>query len=233
MKVFEKNWLTSAPFDYESKHYKLLAAIKEIDSLVAANSLYTAISVVEKELEILYNIKYSRDSIEIKNRKISGIDIDNMTLEYSYENSGEDFDVIDSICDLAIEKLERIYRFIRDKWRALETECEITEIPDKKILNTMGYIMYIVQGAPTIKIYKYVEPTSFKIDWDNFKLVKVTEVNNTLREIATFIAHSEVNSDQYRFFRFDVKIKSKIPPFGECMLPLMQYSIFNKIKHGI
>lgn len=233
MKVFEKNWLTSAPFDYESKQYKLLAAIKEIDSLIVANSLYTAISIVEKELENLYNIKYSKDSIELKNRKISGIDIDNMTLEYSYDSNGEDMEVIDSICDLAIEKLESIYRFIRDKWRALATECEITEIPDKKLLNTMGYIMYIVPGAPTIKIYKYTEPTSFKIDWDNFKLVKVTEVGNTLREIATFIANSESNSHMYRFFRFDVKIKSEIPPFDECMLPLMQYSIFNKIKHGI
>lgn len=233
MKIFEKNWLTSAPFDYESKQYKLLAAIKEINSLVAANSLYTAISIVEKELENLYNIKYSRDSIEIKNRKISGIDIDNMTLLYSYEHSGSDFEVINEICDLAIEKLESVYRFIRDKWRALATECEITEIPDKKVLNTMGYIMYIVPNAPTIKVYKYIEPTSFKIDWSSFKLTKVAEIKNELREIATFIARSEANSNAYRFFRFDVKIKSEIPPFDECMLPLMQYSIFNKIKHGI
>lgn len=96
----------------------------------------------------------------------------------------------------------------------------------------MGYIMYIVPNSDTIKIYKYIEPSSFKIDWNNFKLVKVCEIENTMREISKFIVTSESKSDTYRFFRFDVKIKSEIPPFNECMLPIMQFSLFNKIKHG-
>jgi hypothetical protein len=233
MKVFDRDWLTSAPFDYESKNYKLLAAIKKINSLIEANSLYTAIRVIESELERLYNIKFNKDIIELKHRKINGIDLDNMSLSYDTFETGADLQVIHDICEHAIDELEAIYRFIRDKWRALATECEITEIPDKKLLNTMGYIMYIVPHAPTIKIYKYVEPTSFKIDWSNFKLTEIAEIKNEIREIATFIAKSEVESNLYRFFRFDVKIKSSIPPFDECMFPLMQYSIFNRIKHGI
>lgn len=233
MEIFDKYWITTPPFDFESKQYKLLAGIKRIKKLIVANSLYSAISAVEKELEKLYNIKYNKDSIESKGKKINGIDLDNMSLSYSYTETGEDLQVIYDICDIAINKLETLYKFIRDKWRALESECEITEIPDKKVLNTMGYIMYIVPGEDTIKVYKYIEPTSFKIDWSNFKLTKVTEIKNELREIAVFIATSEASSNAYRFFRFDVKIKSTIPPFDECMLPLMQYTIFNRIKHGI
>lgn len=233
MEIFDKYWITTPPFDLESKQYKLLAGIKKIKKLIAANSLYSAISAVENELEKLYNIKYNKDSIESNGRRVNGIDLDNMTLSYSYTDSGEDLKVIDEICEISINKLETLYKFIRDKWRALESDCEITEIPDKKPLNTMGYIMYIVPGADTIQIYKYIEPTSFKIDWNNFKLTKVTEIKNELREIAVFIATSEANSNAYRFFRFDVKIKSNIPPFEECMLPLMQYAIFNRIKHGI
>ena len=233
MEIFDKYWITTPPFDLESKQYRLLAGISEIKRLIAINSLYTAISVVENELEKLYSIKYNRDHIEAKGRRVNGIDLDTMSLSYTYPETQNDLQVIYDICDIAINKLETLYRFIRDKWRVLESECEITEIPDKKPLNTMGYIMYIVPGDKTIKIYKYIEPTSFKIDWNKFKLIEVTEIKNELREIATFIATSEVNSNSYRFFRFDVKIKSKIPPFKECMLPLMQYTIFNKIKHGI
>ncbi len=233
MEIFDKYWITTPPFDFESKEYKLLAGIKQIKGLIPSNSLYSAISIVEKELEKLYNIKYNKDYIESGEKKIKGIDLDTMSLAYEYNETHKDLQVIYDICDLSIDKLETLYRLIRDKWRALESECEITEIPDKKVLNTMGYIMYIVPGKDTIQIYRYTEPTSFKIDWNKFKLIKVTEIKNELREIATFIATSEVTSNSYRFFRFDVKIKSKIPPFEECMLPLMQYAIFNKIKHGI
>lgn len=233
MEIFDKYWITTPPFDFESKQYKLLASIKKIKRLIVANSLYTAISEVEQELERLYTIKYNKNSIEAKGKKVNGIDLDNMSLSYSYTETSEDLNVIYDICDLAINRLETLYKFIRDKWRALESECEITEIPDKKLLNTKGYVMYIVPGADTIKIYKYIEPTSFKIDWSNFRLTKVTEIKNELREIAVFIAQSEAESSNYRFFRFDVKIKSEIPSFEECMLPLMQYSIFNRIKHGI
>lgn len=233
MEIFDKYWITTPPFDLESKEYKLLASIQQIKDLISNNSLYSAISSVEKELEKLYSIKYNRNLIESKGKKISGIDLDNMSLSYTYPETSKELQVIYEIVDIAIDKLETLYKSIRDKWRALETECEITEIPDKKPLNTMGYIMYIEPGAKTIKIYKYIEPTSFKIDWNKFKLIKVTEIKNELREIATFIATSEANSNEYRFFRFDVKIKSKIPPFDECMLPLIQYCIFNRIKHGI
>ena len=60
MDIFEKDWIIAKPFDYESKEYKLLAGIKKIKKLIAANSLYSAIMIVENELERLYNIKYNR-----------------------------------------------------------------------------------------------------------------------------------------------------------------------------
>ncbi len=233
MDIFEKNWIIARPFDYESKEYKLLAGIKKIKKLIADNYLYTAIMVVENELESLYNIKYNKDFIEYDNRKIKGIDLDNMSLEYEYAETGEDLQIIYNICDIAIERLETIYRFIRDKWRALETECEISEIPDKKRHNNKGYIFYILPNSERILVYKYFEPSSFKIDWNKFKLIKVCEIKNELRDIATFIANSEALSNEYRFFRFDVKIKKTIPPFEECMLPLMKYAIFNRIKNRV
>jgi hypothetical protein len=233
MAVFKNNWLTEPPHDYELKYYKLLAGIKEIKSLISANLLYSAILEVENELEILYSIKYGRDEVESKTRVITGIDLDTMSLSYDYPKESEDISTMYDMCNIAIDNLEKLYRLIRDKWRALESECAITEIPDKKFLNTKGYIMYVDPNSKKIPVYSYVEPSSFKIDWDKFKLTKTEEIENNIRSIATFIATSEATSSQFRFFRFDTKIKSKMPPLEECMIPLMQYCLFNRIKHGI
>jgi len=233
MTVFKDNWLTESPHDYELKYYRLLAGIKEIKSLISSNLLYSAILEVETELEKLYNIKYGRDELESKNRIITGIDIDVMSLSYDYPDESEEINSMYNMCNIAIDNLEKVYRLIRDKWRALESECSITEIPNKKVLDTKGYIMYIDPKSDKILVYYYSEPSSFKIDWNKFKLTKVCELGNTLKEITGFIANIEAVDNKNRFFRFDVKIKSKIPPIEECMIPLMQYCLFNRIKHGI
>jgi len=233
MTVFKNNWLTEPPHDYELKYYRLMDGIKKIKNLISSNMLYSAILEVENELERLYNIKYGRDAIESKTRVITGIDIDTMSLSYADQDKDEDMDVMYDMCNISIEHLEKLYRTIRDKWRSLESKCNITEIPDKKHLNIKGYIMYIEPENPKIQIYSYIEPSSFKIDWNKFKLERVSEIDNNLRSIATFIANSEAQSNEFRFFRFDVKIDSKIPPLEECMVPLMKYCLFNRIKHGI
>jgi hypothetical protein len=232
MNIFNKNWLTEPPYDYELKQYRLLSGIKEIKSLISDNSLYSAMSTVETELEILYNIKYNKDIIDNNSRKIIGIDTDLLSLKYEYE-SESDNEIIYKICDMAIELLEDMYRLVRDKWRNLEKNCIITEIPNKRTLNTTGYIMYINAKLENIEVYSYREPLSFKIDWINFKVNKQFVIKNNLQSITQFISEKELESNKFRFFRFDVKIKGEMPAHDECMIPLMQYCIFNRIKHGI
>ena len=232
MIVFDKDWIIEPPFDLEHKRYKLLSLVRQVNVLIEDNKLYSAMRLVGTELERLYTLKYNEDAMELKHSRITGIDLDNMSLKYERVEGYKDLQVIYDICDEAIYEFEDVYKNIIRDWREIESNCSITEIPDNKLLNSMGYIMYIVPNSDTIKIYKYIEPHSFKIDWNNFKLVKVCEIENTMREISKFIVTSESKSDTYRFFRFDVKIKSEIPPFNECMLPIMQFSLFNKIKHG-
>jgi len=233
MNVFEPNWLTEPPHDYELKYYKLLAGIDKIKKLISANSLYSAILEVETELEKLYNIKYGKDEIESKTRIITGIDVDTMSLKYDYPEESEAINSIYDVCDIAIDKLEDLYRVIRDKWRLVESQCTITEIPDKKHLNTKGYIFYIDVTSQKIHVYSYVEPSSFKINWSEFKLKKVEELENSIKEISKFIEKAELESTSYRFFRFDTKFKTTPPPYADCMLPIMKSMLFNRIKHGI
>lgn len=233
MKVFAPNWLTEPPHDYELKYYKLLAGIDKIKKLISANSLYSAILEVENELEKLYNIKYGKDEIESKTRIITGIDIDTMSLKYDYPEEIDGVNSMYDVCDIAIEKLEDLYRIIRDKWRLVESQCTITEIPEKKHLNTKGYIFYIDTINQKIHVYSYIEPSSFKINWSDFNLNKVEELENSITEISKFIERVKLESTSYRFFRFDAKFKTASPPYIDCMLPIMKSMLFNRIKHGI
>lgn len=231
MDIFRKNWLTSPPMDYELKYYMLKDSIQRIERLISNGKLFTAMSIVETELHYLYNIKYDRDLIDIEGRVVTGINLDIMDLEYEYPKSTDAEDKLYEICDLAIDNLEKIYRSIRDFWRKIESKCTISEIPNVKVTNTKGFIMYIEPNTEEIEIYYYVEPTDFKMNWVNFKLMYVKNIKNNLRAITEFIALCENHSDNHRFFRFDPKVKEYSKE--ESMLPLMKYMLFNRIKHGI
>lgn len=233
MNVFEPNWLMEPPHDYELKYYKLLAGIDKIKKMISADSLYSAILEVENELEKLYNIKYGKDEIESKTRIITGIDVDTFSLKYEYPEENDGTSSIYDVCEIAINKLEDLYRIIRDKWRLVESQCTITEIPEKKYLNTKGYIFYIDLTDQKIHVYYYVEPSSFKINWSEFNLKKVEELENSIKEISKFIDNVKLESTSYRFFRFDTKFKTSTPPYNDCMLPIMKSMLFNQIKHGI
>jgi hypothetical protein len=232
MNAFDKNWLTTPPYDYELKYYKLMDGIKKIKFLISENKLYTAQTQVEKQLQHLYDIKYAKDEIERNSGSIIGINIDTMSIQYEYPENADMSDIYE-ICDFAIDILEKVYSIIREKWRIVESHCTISEIPDKKVLNKKGYVMYIEPNADLILVYSYKNPSNSNETWNSFKLTYVKSMDNTLRDIASFIAESETKSDEYRFFRFDVKIKDTTPSFEECMLPLMGYCIFKKIKPGI
>lgn len=231
MEIFKKNWLKSKPFDFELKSYMLKNAVQKINDLISDGKLYTAMSIVEIELHYLYNFKYDRDIIEIETRKITGINIDTLDLEYDYAVPTEEEDKIYEICDISIDELEKLYRSIRDFWRSIEMDCLISEIPDIKIGNTRGFIMYIDKRSDMIDVYAYVEPSNFKMNWSEFKLSHVKSINNDLRSISKFIYACESTSDKERFFRFDMDSNGNSKE--ECMIPLMKYMLFNRIKHGI
>lgn len=233
MNVFESNWLSEPPHDYELKYYKLLAGINKIKKMISANSLYAAILEVENELEKLYNIKYGKDEIESKTRVITGIDIDTMSLKYDYPKESDSINSMYDVCDVAINKLEDLYRIIRDKWRLVESQCMITEIPEKRQFNTKGFIFCIDILNKKINVYSYNEPVSFKINWSDFILKKVDELENSINEISVFIERAELEKTAYRFFRFDTKFKTTTPQYDNCLLPIMKSMLFNQIKLGI
>ena len=228
--ILNDDWLINPPYDYEMKKYILLGATSKIKDIISENRLYTAIIEIESILHNLYNFKYNRDIIEEANRKVTGIDVDMMSLSYDYPEEPENIIRMYDICDTAIDHFEELYKQIRVKWRDLEKSCQITEIPDTKPTFTKGFIMYVDIKTDELVVYKYKEPSSFSINWDAFKLTEVTRLPNKVREIAKFIEEDERNENKNRYFRFKCNQYAK---FKESIFPIMQYMLFNRIKHGI
>lgn len=228
--ILKKDWLISPPLDYEMKYYSLMGGLKSINEIIKNNQLYSAILKVESALHELYDIKYNRDIIEENNKVLIGIDTDNMSLDYEYKIEDDEIVKMYDLCNTAISELESIYKEIRVKWRALEKKCNISEIPDSKPTYTSGYIMYTDSDSDQIIIYKYKEPTSFSINWDSFKLIEIKRIENKIRNIAEFIAKDEELGHRNRFFRFSCNETAK---YKESIFPIMQYMLFNRIKHGI
>lgn len=229
-RILKQNWLISQPFDYEMKQYALLGGLKAINEIIDKNMLYTAIIEVESVLHDLYNIKYNRDVIEDSMKILTGIDVDTMSLKYEYPIEDVESTKLYEICDAAIYEFESLYKEIRVKWRDLEKKCSLTEIPDSKPTFTDGYIMYTDNSAEEIIIYKYKEPISFSINWDTFKLIEFEKIPNSIREIAKFIEKDERNGNKNRYFRFSCRSSAE---YEESIFPIMQYMLFNRIKHGI
>lgn len=229
-KILKKGWLISSPFDFELKNYIFLGGLKEISEIIENNMLYSAIIQVESVLQELYDVKYNRDIIEESRKILIGIDTDSMTLEYDYPVEPDSILKMYELCDTAIKTFEEVYKDIRVRWRELERSCNISEIPKTKPTVTSGFIMYFDKDSKEIIIYKYKEPTSFSINWDTFKLTEIKRIPASTNEIVSFIKEDEELGNKNRYFRFSCNDTAK---YEESIFPIMQYMLFNRIKHGI
>lgn len=117
MDVLDSNWLFSEPIDYEHKKYKLLSALKKYSVLIKADELYDVLIEIENRLEDLYKYKYEKNILDDRMKVLKGIDVDNMSLLYDYPENSEYLQIIENLSDESIELLEKLYRFLRDKWR--------------------------------------------------------------------------------------------------------------------
>ena len=229
MKILNPNWLTTKPFDYELKKYIFLSAYARFENAISNNQLFSTLNEIEYHLNKLYRLKYQKDELDEGRKIITGIDLDLMDLEYEYLDEDPDIEDIYKTIEFTIIKLEKLHKKLRLKWRNISDKIQITEIPDRKSTKLQG-IVFLGLGDH-IKIYSYVKPTNMKGDWTALILKEVGHTENTIRKMAEFISATERQSDNNRFWRFDFKnIDLNDMPFDDCILPLVTYNLFNKLK---
>jgi|GEM_PF-1852783 len=232
MDILKSSWLLEAPHDYELKYYRMMALVERIKKMIESNNLHTSLLEVESELLSLRAIKNRRASIENKSRVITGIDVELMSLKYNNIAVDYNLDSMYNICDIAIVVLEDLFKIIKDKWRFIETHCYITEIPNVRDLNTKGFILYIDENSDiSIKVYSYIEPVSFKINWNELILNEVETIDNSLKSISEFVIKKSDVDYNNRFFRFDIKFKRNVEPFNNIyMITVMKHMLFKHIR---
>ena len=229
MKILNPNWLTTKPFDYELKKYIFLSAYARFENAISNNQLFSTLNEIEYHLNKLYRLKYQKDELDEGRKIITGIDLDLMDLEYEYLDEDPDIEDIYKTIEFAIIKLENLHKELRSKWRAISDKIQITEIPDRKPTKLRGIVFVSVDDH--IKIYSYIKPSNMKSDWTSFILKSEGRTENTTRKMAEFISAAESQSDNNRFWRFDFKnINLEAMSFDDCILPLVTYNLFNKLK---
>lgn len=226
--ALDKNWLTSIPFDYELKYYRLMAGIQLMQSSINSYELYSVLEEIEVHLHELYVIKHNRDIVDERLKVLKGIDIDTMTLSYEYQQNDPTVEELYELCDKGIEELEELYKKLRERWRTAEKNIRITEIPERRFLHRKGFVFLVLEDETILKTFSFDFPGEFsKTTWKEVELNEEAKTQYMIRKISSFISTIEGRSEDYRFFRVDVK---KNYPVEDCVIPIVKHSIFNTIK---
>lgn len=226
MNILDKNWLTESPFDYELKKYRLLAAISKLNAMIEAGHLYSSLIEVETQLNDLYKIKHGKLNIDNKLKKLKGINLDTMSLEYEYPKESDPMVHIYELCDIAIDHFESLFKLIRVKWRACSSKINITEIPESRPTKTKGYV-FVNNKKDTdnnILTYTYNKSSKFIGEWKDMELVKVDVEIKNLSGLLEFV---DGVSNDFRFWRCTHTIEYD---YDDCVLPLINYNLFYKLN---
>lgn len=226
MNVLDRNWITDAPFDFELKRYKLLAATAKLTSMVRTGYIYDSLLEVEIQLEDLYKLKNERNEIDNRLRVLKGIDLDNMSLDYEYPDASGELNHIYQICDLAIEEFEAVFRLIRATWRSYAKKLTISEIPQSMPTKTKGVVFIINKKDSSIIPYSYFKPSSFIGEWKDMVLKPIDSVIGSNQEMISYIQNSRIVKDDNRFWRCDYNLSEDLE---SCILPIIQHTLYHKI----
>lgn len=228
MNVLDKNWLFSEPIDYEYKKYKLLSALKRFGNLIKEDELYDVLCEIEERLEDLYKYKYQKDLLDDRMKVLKGIDLENMTLLYEYPENSVQLQVIDKLCDESIEMLEKLYKFLREKWRLNSKHIAFTCIPSRKIVWNDA-VLYLINHDKILTRYTFKKPSKFDDDWKKLDLIYDKEEPYDIKVMSDDVSLITVVSPMTQCIRADIK---KDMPFDNCLIPLIKYNLFNSIRKG-
>jgi hypothetical protein len=228
MDILDKDWLFSEPIDYEYKKYKLLSAINKYGSLIKEDNLYSVLLEIENRLEEIYKYKYEKNVLDDRMKILKGLDLENMSLLYEYPENSDYLQTIEILADESVEMLEKLYKFLRDKWRLNEKVIYITPIPKKNLLWKKG-ILFLIDYNKNVITYHFSKPTNLQENWKKFELEFQHEELYDLEKLGSYVTTMSVLEPNTQCIRIDSK---KEMPFEECLLPISKYSLFNAIKKG-
>ena len=225
MNVLDKNWLVELPHDTELKKYQLLSATQKLMSLFKEGNLHIAMVEVEHQLNNLYKLKNNKNQIDDNTKKIKGINVDTMSLDYEYAENYKDIEALYDLCDYAIDEFEAVFRLIRVKLRTFMKKIKLTEVPVRLPTKTKG-IIFIKDSNDNIITYSYNKPATFIGDWQDMILLKLeTKINNE-KQMIKYIQSKRKEEDSNRFWRCDHTLSENV---DGTIIPIVKFMIYQKL----
>lgn len=227
------SWITDGPMDYEFKSYKMYSELEALSKQLANGKLFEVLLIVDETLEYLY--KYDGDRLTsdytTSDYELIGIDWQNFNLEFiGTDATLKRDDILDSICELAIDKYEDFHEKIRQIWKDIESGVTLTYIPSKPYFAAPGFV-FITTPDNMLHIYYFNKPGKYSTTtWKEFKL----EYNRT----ETYIQESyfkyidELTSSNSEKIIFKVNCNNNIKIEGNS-IAIIQHKIYNKLKQDL
>lgn len=226
MKILDKDWLTSEPYDFELKYYTILGAKAAFNKGLLDGSLISILDEVEDHLLNMYKVKHRKEEIDVNLRILKGINLDTMSLEYEYPDGEAHIEDMYVLCDKAIDILEEIHKNIRIVFRLVERSIDVTEIPDVKRTKKLGYALLKTE-SDIMRIYSFKVPSLLTENWKDLNLKYEGETVYDVRSIALFVTSVESESNDYRFFRCSVNGDFDME---ERILPVLKFKLYNHLR---
>ena len=125
-KTYIPEWAIKGPLDFEYRHYKLLAEVAKLKGEIKEGQLTSTLKKVDDTLDYLYRYDAERifASEDLSNFELTGINFSEFELEYTSRLLEQD-EIMDKLCEEAIQMFEDLHSSIRDIWREIELGVKI------------------------------------------------------------------------------------------------------------
>ena len=222
--------MTDGPMDYEFKSYKMYSELEALAIQLSDGKLFEVLLVVDEVLEYLY--KYDGDRMTsvdtLSDYELIGIDWQNFNLEFvEIDAACQRNDVLDAICDLAIDKYESFHAKIRAIWRDIESGVSINYVPSKPYLLAAGFV-FIITPDNMIHTYYFNKPTKyFTTTWKDFKLEHINTEKFTPKLYFKHVDELITASSEKIIFKVNCDNNIKIEGNS---IAIIQHKIYNRLK---
>ena len=163
-------WAIKGPLDFEYRHYKLLAEVARLKAEINEGQLSSALKKVDDTLDYLYRYDAERifASEDLSNYELTGINFLNFELEYTNTILEQD-EIMDQLCEEAIQLFEDLHSSIRGIWREIELGIKLSYVPHRKYFLNDGFV-FIISADNKLHSYYFNKPSKYILEWKSFSL---------------------------------------------------------------
>jgi len=223
------NWISEGPIDFEYKSYRMFSELDFLGKRLRHGNLLEVLNEVDLTLDYLY--RYDADKLtstnDLTNYDLIGIDWQNFALEFANDPDIERDDIMDRLCDLAIDKYEDLHSKIRDIWREIETGLTISYIPQKPYFISDGFV-FIITPDNMLHTYYFYKPSKYFVeDWKGFKLELIQSEKYDLQKYFKHIEELINNKSDKLIFKVTCANNILIENNS---IAVIQQKIYNRLK---